>query len=101
MWIEKMSEGSIAADQNDLLKRATDAAFFQKPEEAFDRDVDNVVGGFFAGRTMNDVSNALHGGTYSVAVRDASSDNLQPLVQLWEAVVAQGANRHVRMITGA
>lgn len=49
MRIKEMADGTIAAQQNELLERGTDAALFEEPEQALYGDVHNVFGSFLAG----------------------------------------------------
>jgi hypothetical protein len=79
MRIEKMPQGSIAADQDDLSEGRTGAALFQKPEETLDRNIHHVMGSFFAGGAMQNVCNFLQGGVHDRAIRDTSLDYLQPI----------------------
>ena len=56
------------------------AAFFEQPEEAFDGDVDDVVGRFFAGGAMDDVGDAGHGAADDVTVGDIAGDDFETVV---------------------
>lgn len=93
--IEEMTDGAIATDQNKLAERLAGAALFEQPEEAFDGDIDHVIGCFFAGRAMNDVGDAGHGAADDVAVGDIAGDDFEAIVGIKRAIVAEGANRDV------
>src|ERR1017187_905712 len=90
-----MAYGGIASDKNDLLKRLAEAALLQQPKQAFHRDIDDALFSLLAGGAMNDVRDALHGGTHDFAVGDASAHNLQMLLRFKTAVVTECANRDV------
>ena len=56
--VEKMADPGIAADQDELARGRAGAEFLEQPEQALDRDVHDVVGGFLAGGEMHDVGDA-------------------------------------------
>ena len=78
MRVEKMSQGSIAADQDDLFESRAAAGLFQQPEQTLDRDIHHIVGSFLTGGAMQYVRNALDGCMHNGPIRDAALDNLQP-----------------------
>ena len=90
-----MTDSTIAADQDELAKGVAGAGLFEEPKEPFDGDVDNIVGSFFAGGTVDDVGNAGHGAADYVAIGDIAGDDLGAIVGIERAVVAEGANGNV------
>ncbi len=100
MRIEKMSDCTVAANQNKLLESWADAALFKQPEQAFDSDIHGVVWGFLAGGAVQNVRNAIQRTTYGVAVGDAALDHFQPFLCRQYPVVAQSAENYVLMRCG-
>jgi hypothetical protein len=95
MRVEEMTQGGIAADEDDLLKGMAETALLQQPEQTFHRDVDDAVFGFLAGCTVDDMGNAAHRCAHNVAVSDIAAYRLQSRLGFKTAVVAQSANGHV------
>jgi hypothetical protein len=91
--IEEMADRTIAADQDELTEGVAGAGLFEEPKEAFDGDVDDVVGSFFAGGTVDDVGDAGHSAADHVAIGDVAGDDFKARVGIERAVVAEGANR--------
>ena len=82
MCVKKMTQGRVPSNQNDALESITNPAFFQKPEKAFDCDVNNRVWSVFASSAVNHVRNSYHRGLHDLSVRDAPSCYLQALLML-------------------
>jgi len=99
MGIEEMPQCGVPSNEDELIKRAASSTLFQQPKQSFDRNIHHLVGSFFAGRAMNDVSDSLHCGAHRFAISDVSLYDLDPLMWLGNPIVAEGANGNV-FVTG-
>ena len=86
--IKKMTHGRVPPNQNDALESIANTAFFQKPEQTFDCDINNGVRSLLASSAVNNMRNPYHRGMHDSLVRDASSYYLQALLGFWDTVVA-------------
>lgn len=93
--VEEVADGAVAADQDELAEGLAGAGFYEEPKEAFDGDVDDVVGSFFACGAVDDVSDVFHGAADYVAVGDVAGDDFQAVVECERAIVAEGADGDV------
>jgi hypothetical protein len=100
MGIKEMTHGAITAKQKELLESGTDAGFFEEPEQAFNRDIDNVVGSLFACGTVQDVCNILHGFANNGTIGDRAVDSLETRVMFKSAVVTERTDGEIRVSLG-
>jgi hypothetical protein len=80
---------AVAADQNDLMERRTDAALFEQPEQTFDRDIHHIVGSFFAGCEVQDVRDSVHGLAHQASIRDAAANDFDASAWFQKAVMTK------------
>ena len=91
--VEEMADPGIAADEDELPRRRAGAELLEQPEKALDGDVHDVVGGFLAGREMDDMGDAAHR-----PLRTTSRSAIEPRTtsirsaRLDSAIVAEGAD---------
>ncbi len=99
--IEEMAQGSVAANEDDLLKRGTGAAGLQQPEQALHGHIDDIVWRFLAGRAMEHMSNTGYGLVHDSTIRNASLHNLHPRARMQNAIVTQSADAYAGVLVGA
>src|SRR5208283_4008470 len=89
MRVEKVADGSVAADQDELLEGRARPALFEQPKQPLNCNVDNVVRHFFARCAVQHMRDAIQSSAHYGTIRDIALDNFQRRARIQKPVVAQ------------
>jgi hypothetical protein len=92
MGIEKMSQGSISANQDKLFKRRAGAAGFQQPKKPFYRHIHNLFWRFLNGCQVQNMGDTGQRFLDRFPMLNGAAHNFEAGVWSQGAIVAEGTH---------